>query len=1129
MRTWKLVSRSLLYFRRTHLTVIFATALCTAVLVGALVVGDSVPHSLRRIAELRLGAAEHALVSSTRTFRGELADELSDRLGVQVAPVLNLSALAVVPERNLRVGGVEVLGVDRRFWALAGGEAIQTREFDRSAEFDPAPVFDPGPGQVVINDRLAQRLDARVGEQILIRLQRPEVLPQEMPFALERTEIAAVWVTVIGIAGDEELGRFSLNANQIAPFNCFLSLPWLWQTIDAADNSDRRPRANILLVPEGTDKGASTVRAELQGAWSLADAGLTLDLRSDPHVVELRSERVFLESAVSEAATAVGNQPTGVFTYLVNSLRSATGSTPYSFVSAAGQPIVPPDMRDDEILVNDWLAEDLRLSVGDELVLDYYVLGPDQELLEESSTFSVREVVPIDGPAGDRDLMPDFPGLAAVESSLDWQPGIPIDLSRIRDKDERYWELFRGTPKAFVTLSAAQKMWENRFGNLTAVRYAATGEGPKASANSGNSLQAIARKILNSLDPEAVGVRVVPVKEQGLKAGTGAVDFGQLFLGLSVFLLGAAILLTTLLYTLGVEQRSEETGLLRALGFSRRRIRRIRLTEGSLLALLGCLVGTGLGILYNQVLLRGLDTVWRGAVGVSSLELQVKALTLLIGGLSGLIISVATMWIISARQAVRPPSELQRSSGSIQRDSSRRTIRLLLLIAGMLITGTGIALAAIGIRQEGNPTGTFFLAGGILLVGTLLLGSYVLASTQKSADKTRLSVLRVGLRSVARRPKRSAAVAGLFAFGIFIVFAVGANRIGLFIDPDDRESGTGGFVLYGETTMPIVQDLNDPVDRNRIGFPRTGFDQVSFVQLRVHEGEDASCLNLNQVRNPRVLGVPPDEFARRGSFSFVSHPVLEAGENPWQLLERGIDANTIPAVVDQSVLTWGLHKSIGDTLTYTDERGGEFKLQLMGSLENSVFQGSVLISERGFIEHFPSSSGTQVLLVDAPTNQSEQVSERVQRALRDYGLELLPAAVRLGEFNRVQNTYLSIFLLLGGLGLVLGSFGMGLVVARNVLERRGELALLRAVGIGRRMLQRILLSEHLLMLGFGLASGLISAVVAVLPVVLHQGARLPLPFLGVLLVAVAGNGCLWTWLSVVATTRGDPLPALRNE
>ena len=83
-------------------------------------------------------------------------------------------------------------------------------------------------------------------------------------------------------------------------------------------------------------------------------------------------------------------------------------------------------------------------------------------------------------------------------------------------------------------------------------------------------------------------------------------------------------------------------------------------------------------------------------------------------------------------------------------------------------------------------------------------------------------------------------------------------------------------------------------------------------------------------------------------------------------------------------------------------------------------------------------------------------------------MELTPAAQRLNEFNAVQNTYLGTFQILGGLGLLLGSAGLGVVVLRNVLERRGELGLLVAVGFRRRLLHRLVLSEHGALLGAGL-------------------------------------------------------------
>jgi ABC-type antimicrobial peptide transport system permease subunit len=285
------------------------------------------------------------------------------------------------------------------------------------------------------------------------------------------------------------------------------------------------------------------------------------------------------------------------------------------------------------------------------------------------------------------------------------------------------------------------------------------------------------------------------------------------------------------------------------------------------------------------------------------------------------------------------------------------------------------------------------------------------------------------------------------------------------------------------------------------------------------------------VETPPIIGVNPREFERRGAFSFAESIQKEKRQNPWRLLESNSngDGETIPAIADQSVITWSLHKKIGETILYTDERGREFKLELVGGLKNSIFQGSVLISESIFLQRFPSKSGYKVFLVDAPLGKIEDISEAVKRALRDFGVELVPTGVRLSNFNEVQNTYLSIYLLLGGLGLVVGSFGMGLVVLRNVLERRGELALLRSIGFSRRSVRMLLFIEHSLMFGVGLLCGIFSSIIAVAPILFSRGHEVPYLFLLILCCIIAVNGVLWIYLATIFATRGSLLNALRNE
>jgi putative ABC transport system permease protein len=229
-----------------------------------------------------------------------------------------------------------------------------------------------------------------------------------------------------------------------------------------------------------------------------------------------------------------------------------------------------------------------------------------------------------------------------------------------------------------------------------------------------------------------------------------------------------------------------------------------------------------------------------------------------------------------------------------------------------------------------------------------------------------------------------------------------------------------------------------------------------------------------------------------------------------------------------NTVVWSLGKSLGDTLSYQDDRGRVFPIRIVGILANSILQGSLLVSERNFVERFPSQEGYQAFLIDAP-QPMEAVRHTLTRALEDVGLELTPAAERLAAFNTVENAYLSIFAALGGLGLLLGSIGLGVVVLRNVLERRGELALLRAVGFQRGAIQWLLFSEAGLLLALGLAAGVVSALVAVLPALRSPGAEVPAASLTLTLAAIFISGFLWTWGATWLSLRGSPLAALRNE
>jgi len=343
----------------------------------------------------------------------------------------------------------------------------------------------------------------------------------------------------------------------------------------------------------------------------------------------------------------------GILTYFVNKLQVGDRATPYSTVTAlepsadAGS-LIPMDMLDEEILVNQWLADDVGAKVGDLVELSYFVLGPMRKLQQQKSGFKVRAILPMDDLVVDPELMPDFPGLADVNNCRDWDPGITIDLEKIRKRDEDYWQQYRGTPKAFVTLAAGQKMWANRYGNLTAVRY------PLSSGSSEN----IAGRLLKKVNPASVGLFFQSVRARGIKAGDQATDFGQLFLGLSMFLIIAALILMGLLFVFGIEKRGEQVGMLLAVGFSPKLIRRLLFIEGGILAVLGVVGGTAAGLLYTKAMIYGLATVWKAAVSGSTIYFYAKPSTLFEGALGAVAVSLIAIWLTLRRQVSRPAREL---------------------------------------------------------------------------------------------------------------------------------------------------------------------------------------------------------------------------------------------------------------------------------------------------------------------------------------------------------------------------------------------------------------------------------------------------------------------------------------
>jgi len=1089
MKKWTLVLRSMRFYVKRNALLSLGIAISTAVLTGSLIVGDSVSHSLQRIVDHRLGNITHALNTGDRYITLPLAQKLDETLEGNTVPALMLDGIAVSGGGQRRLPGVQVIGVNGRFDRMAGTDSLYA-----SLDND----------EVVISENLADRLNVTAGDEFLLRMTRLSLVPLNAPFVSDADQSVSVRVTVTHVASISELGAFNLKNSQTAPLNLFISLSRLNEIMEL------EARANYLFFDQASHL-AGEILSSVKDNWSNTDAGLTFQYDTGNKLLEIKSERVFIDSVTAHAVNALSRRVKPVLTYFVNALSHDEKSTPYSFVSTLPDSVVPPG----KIIVNDWLAGDIDVKPGDQVGVRYYSVGLLRELETRERNFEVLRVVPMTGIYGDEGLMPDIPGLSDAGNCRDWDTGVPVSLDRIRDKDEEYWDDYSGTPKAFIAESVAAAMWENRFGKYTSFRVTA---GP-------DDVSAVKQEILSALDPAALGFNVSAVREESKFAASNGVDFSELFAGLSFFLLAGAVLLSVLLFKLNLEERGSQVETLSALGISRKAVQQILLREGMLVALAGALPGLLLAVLYNNLVFSALNGIWQDIVRTDMLVPHVRAVTLVYGLLASMLIALPAIYF-PLRNYLRSRVNIEKKKGRVLLRRTRPGWLLALALVAL-----AVALVLIVLQFTAGAVvneGIFFVAGGLLLVAGMVFSFYFLLAVKNRSFFIK-SLSGLGVKNTLRNTTRSLTIIVLFAIGTFLVISTGSNRKDLFKNATEKSGGTGGFLYYAESTVPVLKDLSKEDVRFDYGLS----DGYEFTQLRVADGDDASCLNLNRITNPRILGVEPE--ALRGRFSFVTRTRYLDEDDPWLSLGQTLtDASgvgeVIPAIADETVIKWGLGMSVGDTLVYHDADDRVLKLLLIGGLAPSVFQGNVLISEAHFVRNYPASSGTEVFLVDGPADDTATIANELSRGMRDLGWQMQYAPARLAEFNSITNTYLSIFLVMGALGLLLGTMGLAVVLFRSVIERREELAVMRALGFRIQQLRNMLFGEYVLLLIAGTLIGAVSAIVATLPALLSENSDIEISFVLLIVAGLIVNGVAWIW--IIAQTglrRKQIIDAIRSE
>ncbi|GHU78392.1 hypothetical protein FACS1894145_0180 [Bacteroidia bacterium] len=1018
-----------------------------AVIVGSLVVGESVRSTLVQRVYERLGNTETILFSKNSFLESSVVDN----------PLFEGQAQGILLSNGFisdagRLIPVMVWGVNDK---------------------------DISKGGAKINPALAENITQ--GSEIVLRLPATGLVPSGSLFVTDNYTTSAR-LSLSGILDAENGGNLNLKNEQIIPYNIFVNREELAAILDIEG------KINLILC----EKPVSY--ADFSEIWQPSLSGL--NEKKYDEFTEITSDRVFIQGDAVQMLYENHPNANRLFSYLVNSIgkgvarNAPTPSIPYSFVTAADQ-YKGRILQDDEIILSDYAAKRIGAKLNDSIRLTYYVSKDLKTLSVDTLYGRVGQIVPLSELVADKTLSANFPGLSDVEKCTDWDSDLPIDMSLITKEDEDYWALYRTTPKILIPYSAVYEKWGNAYGNATAIRIPIVETRLIASLHDEN------------LTPAMFGIQIIQPKEAGLNAARNGVDFSSLFLSLGFFIILSAVLLMLVPLSEMIYVRRKEIALYSALGYTKKRIVGMLWRESAPVVFVASLIGIVVGLLYTWLILILLGSLWKGATHTGGFVLFPSAGTVLSGFIAGVAIALILL---------RISLKFQVSGLKLKRLKKLKSLKELKKSLGIAIIFTLATLIFI-FWATANATGLFVVAGFLLIVTAACWGDYLIVwqgATTKPFDTSKL----IWANLYANRKRTLLSFFSLTA-GVFIVFSVGLNRRG-FVDNAQLASGTGDYSLWCESSVPIYHNMSTLEGRKKLALSDLPED-TRIIQMTRYSADDASCLNLNKVSQPTVLGVDMD-LLKTTDFEIEKH-IYPEGKSIFEILKKfqvssfkfqveepetqnskpeTRNPKVYPVLIDETVLMWSLMLNLGDTISYESGTGKRIYLQLAGTLKNSIFQGNVLMDKQLFSEVWGEITGSEIALIKVNETETEETKKLLSQALNEYGVRVTTTAQRLKEFNSVTDAYLNIFLTLGGLGLLLGIMSFIIVIRKDLLSRKEQISIYRSLGFTDKKIEQMLIRENRMVPLYAIAIGV----------------------LGSLTGAVSGlsNISIWIWLTTIVLT-----------
>ncbi|MFD9588495.1 ABC transporter permease [Streptomyces sp. NPDC059980] len=536
---------------------------------------------------------------------------------------------------------------------------------------------------------------------------------------------------------------------------------------------------------------------------------------------------------------------------------------------------------------------------------------------------------------------------------------------------------------------------------------------------------------------------------EGVGAFMNVIKYAMLGFAGIAFLVGIFLIINT--FSMLVAQRTREIGLMRAIGSSRKQVNRSVLVEALLLGFIGSVLGVAAGVGLAVGLMKLMSSM---GMDLSTRDLTVKTATPVIGMILGVVVTVLAAYLPARRAGKVSPMAALRDAGT-PADGRAGLVRGLI---GLVLTGAGAFALYLAATADKASDGSLVLGAGVVLtlIGFVIVGPLLAGGVVRVISAVLLRMFgpvgRLAERNALRNPRRTGATGAALMIGLALVAClsvVGSSMVASATDELDKSVGADFIVQGQQRIVPQAEKAMQDTP---------GLDHVT------------------RYKDLSTTMTSPDGKAE-------DYEITAADPTYAQDLRRETTAGDLSAAYGTNAMSVGSeyakkhHVTVGDTLSVAFKGGSTAKLKVAAITDDDVAidKGARYTSIATMKKYVPASKipPNEIMFATAKEGQQKQAYAALKKAMEPYPqYQVRDQTDYKQELKDQVGQLLNMVYGLLGLAIVVAILGVVNTLALSVVERTREIGLMRAIGLSRRQLRRMIRLESVVIALFGALLGL---------------------------------------------------------